>query len=331
MSASPVRVAVTGAAGQIGYSLLFRIASGAMLGPDTPVRLQLLEITPALDALRGVQMELEDCAFPLLDSVVTTDDANEAVDGADVALLVGSRPRTKGMERAELLEANGAIFTVQGKALSDNASSGVKVLVVGNPANTNCLIAMNNAPALDSSQFTAMTRLDHNRAKAQLSARTGNPVSDVSRMTIWGNHSATQYPDVFHATVAGTPAFEAIGGDQDWLAGTFIPTVQQRGAAIIEARGLSSAASAANAAIDHVRDWVAGTPADDWVSMAVCSDGSYGVPEGLISSFPVTCANGGWEIVAGLDIDEFSAERIAATVTELGEERAAVDELGLLG
>ncbi len=331
MSASPVRVAVTGAAGQIGYSLLFRIASGAMLGPDTPVRLQLLEITPALDALRGVQMELEDCAFPLLDSVVTTDDANEAFDGADVALLVGSRPRTKGMERAELLEANGAIFTVQGKALSDNASSGVKVLVVGNPANTNCLIAMNNAPALDSSQFTAMTRLDHNRAKAQLSARTGNPVSEVSRMTIWGNHSATQYPDVFHATVAGTPAFEAIGGDQDWLAGTFIPTVQQRGAAIIEARGLSSAASAANAAIDHVRDWVAGTPADDWVSMAVCSDGSYGVPEGLISSFPVTCANGGWEIVAGLDIDEFSAERIAATVTELGEERAAVDELGLLG
>jgi malate dehydrogenase len=331
VSASPVRVAVTGAAGQIGYSLLFRIASGAMLGPDTPVRLQLLEITPALDALRGVQMELEDCAFPLLDSVVTTDDANEAFDGADVALLVGSRPRTKGMERAELLEANGAIFTVQGKALSDNASSGVKVLVVGNPANTNCLIAMNNAPALDSSQFTAMTRLDHNRAKAQLSARTGNPVSDVSRMTIWGNHSATQYPDVFHATVAGTPAFEAIGGDQDWLAGTFIPTVQQRGAAIIEARGLSSAASAANAAIDHVRDWVAGTPADDWVSMAVCSDGSYGVPEGLISSFPVTCANGGWEIVAGLDIDEFSAERIAATVTELGEERTAVDELGLLG
>jgi malate dehydrogenase len=331
VSASPVRVAVTGAAGQIGYSLLFRIASGAMLGPDTPVRLQLLEITPALDALRGVQMELEDCAFPLLDSVVTTDDANEAFDGADVALLVGSRPRTKGMERAELLEANGAIFTVQGKALSDNASSGVKVLVVGNPANTNCLIAMNNAPALDSSQFTAMTRLDHNRAKAQLSARTGNPVSDVSRMTIWGNHSATQYPDVFHATVAGTPAFEAIGGDQDWLAGTFIPTVQQRGAAIIEARGLSSAASAANAAIDHVRDWVAGTPADDWVSMAVCSDGSYGVPEGLISSFPVTCANGEWEIVAGLDIDEFSAERIAATVTELGEERTAVDELGLLG
>ena len=331
MSASPVRVAVTGAAGQIGYSLLFRIASGAMLGPDTPVRLQLLEITPALDALRGVQMELEDCAFPLLDSVVTTDDANEAFDGADVALLVGSRPRTKGMERAELLEANGAIFTVQGKALSDNASSGVKVLVVGNPANTNCLIAMNNAPALDSSQFTAMTRLDHNRAKAQLSARTGNPVSDVSRMTIWGNHSATQYPDVFHATVAGTPAFEAIGGDQDWLAGTFIPTVQQRGAAIIEARGLSSAASAANAAIDHVRDWVAGTPAGDWVSMAVCSDGSYGVPEGLISSFPVTCANGEWEIVAGLDIDEFSAERIAATVTELGEERTAVDELGLLG
>ena len=331
MSATPVRVAVTGAAGQIGYSLLFRIASGAMLGPDTPVRLQLLEITPALDALRGVQMELEDCAFPLLDSVVTTDDAGEAFDGVDVALLVGSRPRTKGMERAELLEANGAIFTAQGKALSDNASGDVKVLVVGNPANTNCLIAMNNAPALDASQFTAMTRLDHNRAKAQLSAKTGNPVADVSRMTIWGNHSATQYPDVFHATVAGTPAFEAIGGDESWLADTFIPTVQQRGAAIIEARGLSSAASAANAAIDHVRDWVSGTPADEWVSMAVCSDGSYGVDEGLISSFPVTCANGKWEIVQGLDIDDFSAGRIATSVAELGEERAAVGELGLLG
>ena len=331
MSASPVRVAVTGAAGQIGYSLLFRIASGAMLGPDTPVRLQLLEITPALDALRGVKMELDDCAFPLLDSVVTSDDANEAFEGADVALLVGSRPRTKGMERAELLEANGAIFTVQGKALAENAASGVKVLVVGNPANTNCLIAMNNAPGLASSQFTAMTRLDHNRAKAQLAERAGHPVADVSRMTIWGNHSATQYPDIFHATVAGVPAYEASGSDQDWLAGEFIPTVQQRGAAIIEARGLSSAASAANAAIDHVRDWVAGTPAGDWVSMAVCSDGSYGVPEGLISSFPVTCANGSWEIVQGLDIDEFSRGRIDATVAELGEERDAVGDLGLLG
>lgn len=331
MSATPVRVAVTGAAGQIGYSLLFRIASGAMLGPDTPIRLQLLEITPALDALRGVRMELEDCAFPLLDSVVTTDDPNVAFEGVDVALLVGSRPRTKGMERAELLEANGAIFTVQGKALSDNAASGVKVLVVGNPANTNCLIAMNNAPNIPSSQFTAMTRLDHNRAMAQLAQRTGRPVAEVARMTIWGNHSATQYPDVFHATVGGTAGFEAIGGDEAWLADTFIPTVQQRGAAIIEARGLSSAASAANAAIDHVHDWVLGTPAGDWVSMAVCSDGSYDVPEGLISSFPVTCQDGEWSIVDGLDLNDFSRSRIDATVAELGEERASVGELGLLG
>ena len=331
MSTSPVRVAVTGAAGQIGYSLLFRIASGAMLGPDTPVRLQLLEITPAMDALRGVRMELEDCAFPLLDSVTTSDDPNEAFEGADVALLVGSRPRTKGMERAELLEANGAIFTVQGKALSDNASSGVKVLVVGNPANTNCLIAMNNAPAIDAAQFTAMTRLDHNRAMAQLAQRTGAPVADITRMTIWGNHSATQYPDVFHAGVAGAPAFDAVGGDTAWLESDFIPTVQQRGAAIIEARGLSSAASAANAAIDHIHDWVLGTPAGDWVSMAVCSDGSYGVPEGLISSFPVTCSDGRWEIVQGLDINEFSAPLIEATVAELGDERAAVESMGLLG
>jgi malate dehydrogenase len=331
VSATPVRVAVTGAAGQIGYSLLFRITSGAMLGPDTPVRLQLLEITPALDALGGVRMELEDCAFPLLDSVVTTDDPNVAFEGADVALLVGSRPRTKGMERAELLEANGAIFTVQGKALSDNAASGVKVLVVGNPANTNCLIAMNNAPNIPAAQFTAMTRLDHNRAMAQLAQRTDRPVADVARMTIWGNHSATQYPDVFHATVGGTAGFDAIGGDEAWLADTFIPTVQQRGAAIIEARGLSSAASAANAAIDHVHDWVLGTPARDWVSMAVCSDGSYGVPEGLISSFPVTCADGAWSIVDGLELNDFSRTRIDATVAELGEERESVGELGLLG
>jgi malate dehydrogenase len=331
VTTSPVRVAVTGAAGQIGYSLLFRIASGAMLGPDTPVCLQLLEITPAMDALRGVRMELEDCAFPLLDAVAISDDPNEAFQGADVALLVGSRPRTKGMERAELLEANGAIFTVQGKALSDNASSDVKVLVVGNPANTNCLIAMNNAPALDSSQFTAMTRLDHNRAMAQLAQRTGAPVADLTRMTIWGNHSATQYPDVFHAQVAGAAAFDAVGGDTAWLESDFIPTVQQRGAAIIEARGLSSAASAANAAIDHIHDWVLGTPAGDWVSMAVCSDGSYGVPEGLISSFPVTCSDGRWEIVQGLDINGFSAPLIEATVAELGEERAAVESMGLLG
>ena len=331
MSTSPVRVAVTGAAGQIGYSLLFRIASGAMLGPDTPVRLQMLEITPAMDALRGVQMELEDCAFGLLESVITSDDPNEAFDGADVALLVGSRPRTKGMERAELLEANGAIFTVQGRALAANAASGVKVLVVGNPANTNCLIAMNNAPGIPTEQFSAMTRLDHNRAMAQLAGHTGVPVSEVSRMTIWGNHSATQYPDVFHATVGGRPATEAIGGDMDWLAADFIPTVQKRGAAIIEARGLSSAASAANAAIDHVHDWVLGTPAGDWVSMAVRSDGSYGVPEGLISSFPVTCANGQWDIVQDLDIDDFSAPLIEATVAELGEERDAVESLGLLG
>ena len=331
MSTSPVRVAVTGAAGQIGYSLLFRIASGAMLGPDTPVRLQMLEITPAMDALRGVQMELEDCAFGLLESVITSDDPNEAFDGADVALLVGSRPRTKGMERAELLEANGAIFTVQGRALAANAASGVKVLVVGNPANTNCLIAMNNAPGIPAEQFSAMTRLDHNRAMAQLAGHTGVPVSEVSRMTIWGNHSATQYPDVFHATVGGRPATEAIGGDMDWLAADFIPTVQKRGAAIIEARGLSSAASAANAAIDHVHDWVLGTPAGDWVSMAVRSDGSYGVPEGLISSFPVTCANGQWDIVQDLDIDDFSAPLIEATVAELGEERDAVESLGLLG
>ncbi|GIU90229.1 MAG: malate dehydrogenase [Acidimicrobiia bacterium] len=326
---SPVRVAVTGAAGQIGYSLLFRIANGDLLGKDQPVVLQLLEITPALDALRGVVMELDDCAFPLLAGVVQTDDAHRAFEGVDYALLVGSRPRTKGMERKDLLEANGAIFTTQGKALAAGAADGVRILVVGNPANTNCLIAMNNAKSIPRERFSAMTRLDHNRAKAQLAAKCEVPVTSVTHMTIWGNHSATQYPDVFHARVDGKPAGELV--DREWIEKTYIPTVQQRGAAIIEARGASSAASAANAAIDHVRDWVLGSPADDWVSMAVCSDGSYGVPEGLISSFPVTTANGDWSIVQGLELDEFSRARIDASVAELAEERAAVEELGLLG
>ena len=329
MSTEPVRVAVTGAAGQIGYSLLFRIASGALLGPDQPVVLQLLEITPALGALDGVAMELDDCAFPLLAGIVKSDDAEVAFGDADIALLVGSRPRTKGMERGDLLAANGAIFTTQGKALAQSASKDVKVLVVGNPANTNALIAMNNADGLAPEQFTAMTRLDHNRAKAQLAAKTGTTVNDITKMTIWGNHSATQYPDLFHAEVDGKVAAEVVG-DQAWLEGDFIPTVQKRGAAIIEARGASSAASAANAAIEHVRDWVAGTPAGDWVSMAVPSDGSYGVPEGLISSFPCTTEGGRWSIVQGLDIDGFSRGRIDASVAELAEERDAVAELGLI-
>jgi len=329
MTTEPVRVAVTGGAGQIGYSLLFRIASGALLGPDQPVILQLLEITPALGALDGVVMELEDCAFPLLAGVVKTDDANVAFADADIALLVGSRPRTAGMERGDLLSANGAIFTAQGKALSDNASKDVKVLVVGNPANTNALIAMNNAPDIDPRQFTAMTRLDHNRAMAQLAAKTGATVNDISQMTIWGNHSATQYPDLFRAKVNGANAAATVN-DQAWLEGEFIPTVQKRGAAIIEARGSSSAASAANAAIDHMRDWVAGTPEGDWVSMAVPSDGSYGVPEGLMSSFPCVCKNGQWSIVQGLELDEFSRARIDASVAELAEERDAVAELGLI-
>lgn len=330
MSTEPVRVAVTGAAGQIGYSLLFRIASGALLGPDTPVILQLLEITPALGALEGVAMELDDCAFPLLAGTVRTDDANQAFEGANVALLVGSRPRTRGMERGDLLEANGAIFTVQGRALSDRAADDVKILVVGNPANTNALIAMNNAPNIAPERFTAMTRLDHNRAMAQLAAKADATVNDITKLTIWGNHSATQYPDLFHAEVHGKPAAEVVD-DQAWIEGTFIPTVQQRGAAVIEARGASSAASAANAAIDHVRDWVLGTPDGDWVSMAVPSDGSYGVAEGLLSSFPCTCRNGVWEIVRGLDIDEFSRARIDASVGELVEERSTVKQLGLLG
>jgi len=329
MSKDPVRVAVTGAAGQIGYAILFRIASGQLLGPDQPVVLHLLEITPALDGLRGVAMELEDCAFPLLAGVVQTDDANLAFDGVNYALLVGSRPRTKGMERGELLEANGAIFTAQGKALSDNAADDVRILVVGNPANTNCLIAMNNAPNIPSERFTAMTRLDHNRAMAQVAAKAGVPVSDVTNMTIWGNHSATQYPDLFHARVGGRNAAELID-DQAWLESDFIPTVQKRGAAIIEARGLSSAASAANAAIDHVHTWVHGTAEGDWVSMAIPSDGSYGVPEGLLSSFPVTTSDGQYEIVQGLELNDFSRERIDASVAELGEERDEVAKLGLI-
>jgi malate dehydrogenase len=326
----PVRVAVTGAAGQIGYSLLFRIASGSMLGPDQPVILQMLEITPALGALEGVAMELEDCAFPLLAGVVQTDDADVAFGDVDVALLVGAMPRKEGMERADLLGANGGIFKPQGEALSRGAKKDVKVLVVGNPANTNALIAMSNAKDLDPSRFTAMTRLDHNRAVAQLAAKAGVHGNDVTKMTIWGNHSATQYPDVFHAEVGGKPAFEAVGRDQAWLEGDFIPTVRQRGAAIIKARGLSSAASAANAAVDHVRSWALGTPEGDWVSMGIPSDGSYGVPEGIMSSFPVTCRDGRYEIVQGLDIDGFSQARIDASTQELVDERDSVKDLGLI-
>ncbi len=326
---TPVRVAVTGAAGQIGYSLLFRIASGAMLGDDQPVILQLLEITPALDSLRGVAMELDDCAFPLLAGIEQTDDPNVAFGDVNYALLVGSRPRSKGMERQDLLEANGAIFTVQGKALSDNAADDVHVLVVGNPANTNALIAMNNAPDIAPERFTAMTRLDHNRATAQLAAKTGTTVNAITHMTIWGNHSATQYPDLFRALVDGKNAAELID-DQEWIDGTFLPTVQQRGAAIIEARGLSSAASAANAAIDHVRTWVSGTADDDWASMAIPSDGSYDVPEGLMSSFPVTTSGGTFTIVGGLDLDDYSRGKIDASVAELVEERDMVADLGLI-
>lgn len=322
---APVRVTVTGAAGQIGYALLFRIASGAMLGDDQPVILQLLDITPALDALEGVRMELDDCAFPLLAGIVCTDDPNVGFKDCDYALLVGARPRGPGMERKDLLEANAAIFSTQGKALNDHASRDVKVLVVGNPANTNALIAQRNAPDLDPRNFTAMMRLDHNRAKTQLAQKTGKAVTDVRHMTVWGNHSATQYPDLFNTEVAGTPAMELV--DQGWYEETFIPTVQQRGAAIIKARGASSAASAANAAIDHMRDWALGTPADDWVSMGIYSDGSYGITEGLIYSFPCRCKDGQWEIVQGLDIGEFSQGRMAATEQELTEERDAVKHL----
>ncbi|MDT0265266.1 malate dehydrogenase [Streptomyces sp. DSM 44915] len=329
MPRTPVTVTVTGAAGQIGYALLFRIASGQLLGPDVPVRLRLLEITPALGAAEGTAMELDDCAFPLLSGIDISDDPNVAFDGTNVALLVGARPRTKGMERGDLLEANGGIFKPQGKAINDHAADDVRVLVVGNPANTNALIAQAAAPDVPAERFTAMTRLDHNRALSQLAKKTGATVSDIRRLTIWGNHSATQYPDVFHAEVAGKNAAEAIG-DESWLADEFIPTVAKRGAAIIEARGASSAASAANAAVDHVHTWVNGTPEGDWTSMAIPSDGSYGVPEGLISSFPVTCADGVYRIVPDLEINDFSRVRIDASVRELTEEREAVRALGLI-
>ena len=319
----PVRVAVTGAAGQISYSLLFRIASGQMLGADQPVILQLLEIPPAMEALSGVVMELDDCAFDLVQGIVATDDPNVAFKDVDYALLVGSRPRGPGMERKDLLEANAAIFSVQGKSLNDHASRDVKVLVVGNPANTNCLIAQRNAPDLDPRQFTAMTRLDHNRAVTQLAQKAGAHVKEVEGLSIWGNHSATQYPDVFHASVAGKAASDIV--DQDWLEASFIPTVQQRGAAIIKARGLSSAASAANAAIEHMRDWALG--ADGVVSMAVYSDGSYDIEAGLIYSFPCTCSGGDWSIVQGLDINEFSRGKMTDTESELKEERDAVKDL----
>ncbi len=329
MSNQTVKIAVTGAAGQVGYGLLFRIASGALLGSDTPVRLSLLEVTPALRALEGVVMELEDCAFPTLAQVDITDDANKAFDGANVALLVGARPRTKDMERGDLLEANGAIFTTQGKAINDHAAEDIRITVTGNPANTNALIAMSNAPDVPTERFAALTRLDHNRAIAQLANKTGTTVAGIKRMTIWGNHSATQYPDLFHALVDGNDA-AAVVSDQRWVEDEFIPTVQKRGAAIIETRGASSAASAASATIDHMRDWLRGTPNGDWVSMAVRSDGSYDIAEGLISSFPVTTREGTYEIVQGLDIDDFSRGRIDASAQELAEERHAVETLGLL-
>ncbi|MFC8729744.1 malate dehydrogenase [Streptomyces bacillaris] len=329
MTRTPVNVTVTGAAGQIGYALLFRIASGHLLGPDVPVNLRLLEIPQGVKAAEGTAMELDDCAFPLLRGIEITDDPNVAFAGANVALLVGARPRTKGMERGDLLSANGGIFKPQGKAINDNAADDIKVLVVGNPANTNALIAQAAAPDVPAERFTAMTRLDHNRAISQLAAKTGAAVSDIKKLTIWGNHSATQYPDIFHAEIAGKNAAEVVN-DEAWLADTFIPTVAKRGAAIIEARGASSAASAANAAIDHVHTWVNGTAAGDWTSMGIPSDGSYGVPEGIISSFPVTTKNGTYEIVQGLDINEFSRARIDASVKELTEERDAVRELGLI-
>jgi len=329
VSSTPVKVAVTGAAGQIGYSLLFRIASGALLGPDTPVQLQLLEITPALKALEGVVMELDDCAFPTLAGVEIGDDPNKIFDGANLALLVGARPRTKGMERGDLLEANGAIFTAQGKALNEVAADDIRIGVTGNPANTNALIAMSNAPDIPKERFSALTRLDHNRAISQLAAKTGAAVTDIKKMTIWGNHSATQYPDIFHAEVGGRNAAEVVD-DQAWLENDFIPTVAKRGAAIIEARGSSSAASAASATIDAARDWLKGSAEGDWVSMAVASDGSYGVPEGVVYSYPVTTKDGEWEIVQGLDIDDFSRQKMDATAAELVEERDAVKELGLI-
>lgn len=329
MSTTPLKVAVTGAAGQIGYSLLFRIASGSLLGPDRPIELRLLEIEPALKALEGVVMELDDCAFPLLAGVEIGADANKIFDGANLALLVGARPRGPGMERSDLLEANGAIFTAQGKALNEVAADDIRIGVTGNPANTNALIAMSNAPDIPRERFTALTRLDHNRAISQLARKTGAKVTDIKKMTIWGNHSATQYPDLFNAQVAGRNAAEVVN-DQGWIENDFIPTVAKRGAAIIDARGASSAASAASATVDAARDWLLGTPKDDWVSMAVVSDGSYGVPEGLISSFPVTTENGNWKIVQGLEINDFSRARIDKTTGELADERKAVTDLGLI-
>ena len=326
---TPVRITVTGAAGQIGYGILFRIASGQMLGPDTPVILQLLEVTPALGALNGVKMELDDCAYAPLVDVITTDDANLAFGDTDIALLIGAMPRKDGMERADLLTANGGIFKPQGIAIAKNAKKNVKVLVVGNPANTNSLIAMSNAAGIDPKQFTAMTRLDHNRAVAQLAQRLGKPVTAIKKMTIWGNHSASQYPDLYNCEVDGKNAATLVN-DEAWMRETFIPTVAKRGAAIIKARGLSSAASAGTAAMDHVRNWVQGTPAGDWVSMSVPSDGSYGVPAGLISSFPCTCVNGEYSIVQGLPINDFSRKMIDASVAELIDERDAVRSLGLI-
>jgi malate dehydrogenase len=335
VSDSPVRVAVTGAAGQIGYAILFRIASGQLLGPDTPVYLSLLEIPDALKAVEGTAMELDDCAFPLLAGIEITDDPNRGFDGANIALLIGARPRSKGMERSDLLEANGGIFKPQGKALNDHAASDIKVLVVGNPANTNCLIAQQNAPDIPAERFTSMMRLDHNRAIAQLANKVQEVgevqagVDDVTNMTVWGNHSPTQYPDVFHAKVKGRNAADVVD-DQAWIENDFIPNVAKRGTAVIEARGASSAASAANAAIDHVRDWVRGTPDGDWVSMGIPSDGSYGVDEGLISGFPVTCSGGSYEVVQGLDLDDFSRSKLEATVNELKDERETIKRLELV-
>ena len=326
---SPVKVTVTGAAGQIGYAILFRIASGQMLGPETPVELRLLEIPDAIKAAEGTAMELEDSAFPLLAGVEISDDPKLAFEGANLGLLIGARPRSKGMERADLLEANGAIFKPQGEAISAGAADDIRVLVVGNPANTNCLIAMSNAPDVPRERFTAMMRLDHNRAISQLASKLGVPIPEIKRMTTWGNHSTTQYPDLVHAEAGGRNAWDAVD-DEAWVADEFIPRVAKRGAAIIEARGASSAASAANAAIDHVHDWMLGTPEDDWASMAVASDGSYDVPEGLVSGFPCRCSNGDWSIVEGLEIDGFSRERILASVAELEDERRAVADLGLI-
>jgi malate dehydrogenase len=328
---TPVKVTVTGAAGQIGYAILFRIASGAMLGPDTPVHLNLLEIPQAVKAAEGTAMELDDCAFPLLSGIDIHDNPTAGFEGTNIAILVGARPRTAGMERADLLEANGGIFKPQGEAINAGAASDIKVLVVGNPANTNALIAQSHAPDVPKERFTAMTRLDHNRAIAQLAKKTGAAVSDITNMTIWGNHSPSMFPDLYNAKVKGQNAFEAIGGDLDWYGETYQPVVGKRGAAIIEARGASSAASAASAAIDHVHDWVLGTPEGDWVSMAVPSDGSYGVAEGIISSFPVTTSGGEYSIVQGLDVPEFAQGKLDATVAELVGERDAVKELGLLG